>query len=130
MNRKNEQLAASIRRVLGELIGRGLSDPRIKGLVSITEVQLVAKGRVADVHISVLPATEEALSLKGLRHAAIHLRGKVGDVLGLRVCPELKFVLDSSLKTQADILGAIREAVEDSPESSSFTAENGDQQER
>ncbi len=111
MNRKTEQLASSLRRVLGELIGRGLSDPRIQGLVSVTGVQLVAKGRTAEVGVSVLPAEHGPLALQGLNSAAAHLRSKVGDVLRLRVCPEIRFVLDDSLKNQADVLGAIREAV-------------------
>jgi ribosome-binding factor A len=130
MNRKEEQLAASMRRILGELIGRGLSDPRIKGMVSITELQLVAKGRVANVHISVLPQSEGPLSVKGLQNAAKHLRGKVGAALGLRVCPKLKFVLDGSLKSEADILGAIREAVESDTELPPISADSGDEQER
>ena len=111
MNRKEEQLASSIRRVLGDLISRGLSDPRIRGMVSITEVRLVARGRVAEVGVSVLPAENGPMSLRGLSHAAAHLRKKVGQTLRLRLCPEIRFVLDESLKTQADVLGAIQDAV-------------------
>ena len=127
MNRKEEQLASSIRRVLGDLISRGLSDPRIRGMVSITEVRLMDRGRVAEVWVSVLPAEDGPVSLRGLNHAAAHLRKKVGQTLRLRLCPEIRFVLDESLKTQADVLGAIQDAV--ASDARNTETRTGDQQE-
>ena len=52
-------------------------------------------------------------TIQGLRHAARHIQSLVGKELRSRAIPHLSFSLDESLKKQAGVLSAIREAVEE-----------------
>jgi ribosome-binding factor A len=111
MSHRREQLESSLQRALGELIAVGLHDPRIRGLVSVTGVEVSPDNHYATVGISVLPASAQALSIEGLNAAAGHLRAQLGGKLEIRTVPQLRFHADPSLKKQAAILGAIRQAV-------------------
>jgi ribosome-binding factor A len=110
---RREQLASSLQRALGELIAEGLADPRIRGLISVTGVDLSPDNQYADVRISVLPESGQALTVQGLQSAAGHLRAEIGRKLRIRNMPRLRFEADASLKKQAQVLNAIRKAVGD-----------------
>ena len=107
MSHHADQVASVIQRTLQEIISRGLHDPRVRGLVSVTGVRLSEDMSEAVVGISVIPEEHADLTLKGLRHAATHLQSQVGKQASLRRLPRLVFKLDASLKRQADVLAAI-----------------------
>jgi ribosome-binding factor A len=113
MSHRREQLAAELRRQIGQILEQGLSDPRVRGLISVTQVTVVPDGHTAIIQVSVLPAEHAELTLHGLRHAARHISGEVGRRIRVRHMPRLDFRLDESLKTQARVLEAIRDAVGD-----------------
>lgn len=115
MSRRRDQLAAALRRAVQEVLARGLSDPRIAGLVTVTAVTLDEDLRHAVVHVSVYPADKQDLTLHGLRAAAAHVRHQVGEAVRVRQMPELSFRLDPSLKKQAAVLDAIARAAAPRP---------------
>ena len=86
-----------IHRELSDLI-RGLKDPRVQTMLSITRVDTTSDLRYAKVHISVLEESRENEAMKGLRSAGGWLRRELGQKLQLRYTPELVFELDNSLK--------------------------------
>ena len=86
-----------IQRELSDLI-RGLKDPRVQTMLSITRVDTTSDLRYAKVHISVLEKSRENEAMKGLRSAGGWLRRELGQKLQLRYTPELVFELDDSLK--------------------------------
>ena len=86
-----------IQRELSDLI-RGLKDPRVQTMLSITRVDTTSDMRYAKVHISVLEESRENEAMKGLRSAGGWLRRELGQKLQLRYTPELVFELDDSLK--------------------------------
>lgn len=110
MSRRAEQVASTLRRAIQDVIARGLSDPRISGLLTITEVRVSQDLREAIVMVSVLPEERQELALHGLRHAAPHIRREVGEVIRSRQLPTLIFKLDESLKKQAAVIRAIAQA--------------------
>jgi ribosome-binding factor A len=110
MSRRTDQMAATIRGSLQEVIDRGLNDPRISGMITVTGVRITEDVKSAFVDISVLPAERQALTMHGLRAAARHIRRQVGDLVAIRQMPELVFRLDESLKKQAGVLDAISKA--------------------
>lgn len=118
MSHRPEQVASVIRRAVQEQIQRGLHDPRVRGLVSITRVTVDDDLSEACIAISVLPAEHEALTLAGLRSAATHLQRRAREGLPLRRMPHLRFVLDDSLKkaAAADAALARASAVEAQPD--------------
>lgn len=113
MSHRREQLAAELRRQIGQILEQGLSDPRVRGLISVTQVTVAPDGHTAIIQVSVLPAEHAELTLHGLRHAARHIGAEVGRRIRVRHMPRLDFRLDESLKTQARVLEAIRDAVGD-----------------
>ena len=113
MSHRREQLERTLQRIIGKLITAGLADPRISGLISVTGVSVSPDLRNATVKVSVMPEARQRASIQGLRHAAGHIQSLVGKELRSRSIPHLYFQLDESLKKQADVLTAIRQAVEE-----------------
>lgn len=110
MSRKTEQLASTLQRALQEVIARGLNDPRISGLITITSVRISPDLREAVVMVSVLPEERQELVVHGLKHAAPHIRREIGESIRSRQLPTLHFRLDESLKKQAAVIRAISQA--------------------
>jgi ribosome-binding factor A len=110
MNRHLEQLAAEVRSAVQQAIDRGLADPRISGMITITSCRVSADGKSAYLDVSILPAEKQDLTMHGLKSAAAHLRHQIGKVVRTRQIPGLVFRLDETLKKQADVLEAISRA--------------------
>ncbi|MHC4217063.1 MAG: 30S ribosome-binding factor RbfA [Planctomycetota bacterium] len=113
MTHRPDQVASLIQRAVQAVIGRGLSDPRIRGLVSVTKVRVDQALSQADVFVSVLPAEHADLTLKGLHHAAPRIQSQIGKVIQLRRVPRIIFHLDESIKKQAEFDAALAEARDD-----------------
>jgi ribosome-binding factor A len=107
MSRRTEKVAAAMQRGLQDLLARGLQDPRVKGLVTITRVRVTDDLTTAFVSVSVLPAEDEPLTLHGLRAAAGFIRRRLGELVPLRKLPALDFQLDHSIKREAEVLAAL-----------------------
>ncbi|HZW08648.1 MAG TPA: 30S ribosome-binding factor RbfA [Phycisphaerales bacterium] len=107
MSRRTDKVAAALQRALQDLLVRGLQDPRIKGLVTVTKVRVTEDLTTAFVSVSVLPAEDEPLTLHGLRAAAAFIRRELGEVVPMRKLPALDFQLDRSIKREAEVLAAL-----------------------
>ena len=107
MSRRTEQLASTIQFQLQMLLARGLSDPRVKGLITITGVRVTEDLTTAFVSVSVLPAEQQTLTMHGLRAAAAFLRRELGEKVAIRKLPTLSFQLDESIKREAEVLAAL-----------------------
>lgn len=108
--RRPQQLAAILREAIQARIDRGLADPRVQGMITVTGVQVAQDLKTATVLVSVMPHTRQDLTLHGLASAARHIRRDVGDEVSLHQMPELIFKLDHSLEKQAGVLEAIARA--------------------
>ena len=82
---------------------RGLKDPRVQQMLSITAVDTAADLRTAKVYVSVFDKEKSAEVLKGLKSAAGYLRRHIGAALQLRHTPELIFIEDHSIENGARI---------------------------
>ena len=107
MSRHTEQLASTIQRDLQNLLVRGLQDPRVKGLITVTGVRVTDDLTAAIVTVSVLPAEQQDLTMHGLRAAAGFLRRELGKTVQTRRLPALQFQVDESIKRGAEVLAAI-----------------------
>src|SRR5688572_19207897 len=108
MSIRTDKIASVIRHAVQDVISRGLGDPRIRGLVSITHVDVTADLSEAKVHVSVLPAKHEDLTMHGLQDAAGHIQHEIAPAITSRRLPKLRFVKDDSLKKQAQLDAALR----------------------
>ena len=97
-----------IQRELASLI-RIMKDPRVSGMVSITEVDTTGDLRWCKVYISVFDKKNEKSVMQGLRSAAGWLRHELGESLNLRYTPELVFEPDDSILRGARITKIINE---------------------
>lgn len=91
-----------IQKELSELI-RGLKDPRVQGLISVTGVDTTSDLRYAKVYISVLDKSTSSQVIKGLKSAGGYLRREIGHRLQLRYTPELVFEEDVAMERGARI---------------------------
>jgi ribosome-binding factor A len=113
-----DRIGSLIGRIVQERLVRGFADPRIRGLVSITGVEVAPDLRSAVIRISVLPDRYGPRTLAGLRSVAGLLRRVVRDETSLRRVPEFEFRLDDSLKRAAALDDAIRAGLSSADEGS------------
>lgn len=105
----------AVREVLGDVLQRGeLKDPRI-GFATITGVRTSNDLSHATVLVSVLRMADEEHgpeeTIAGLRSAVGFLQRRVGQELGLKSTPVLKFELDETI----DRAMRIQEILDDPP---------------
>ncbi len=110
MSHRIEQIESTLRKALAQVLQRRISDPRIRGLVSITEVDVSPDMKQAKVLVSVLPEEYAKRTVAGLRAADRHIGAEVKKLVALRIVPHLRFELDPSLKKAEAIYEAIDQA--------------------
>ncbi len=102
--RRPDRVAEGIRTEVATFLRDGVKDPRVRGMVTVTGVDVTRDLRHAKVFVSVMGTDEErAATFEGLASVATHLRGSVGRALRLRVAPEIKFTADESVSHAARI---------------------------
>ena len=111
MSHRHLQVGATLQRAVQTVLTRGLSDPRVRGLITVTRVEVAEDLRDATVFISVVPEEHEDLTMHGLRSAAVHIRHHAGEMIEMRSLPRLHFKADRAIKAQASIIAAINKAV-------------------
>jgi len=107
---RHEQLASTVRRELERVLARGFSDPRIKGRIAITGVEVTRDLRLAKVRVSVLPPEHADLTMHGLRSAAGYLRNQIKKRIASRVMPRLELQPDESLARQREVYDLLAKA--------------------
>lgn len=115
MSQRTDQLASVIRAAVQAVLSRGLGDPRVRGLISVTRVDVALDLAQAKVYVSVLPAEQAPLAMHGLRSAAGHIQSEIARDVVARRMPRLSFSLDDSLKKQAMIDQVIAQTQTASP---------------
>ena len=103
-NRRPDRVAEAIREEVAGFLADGVKDPRVRGLVTVTGVDLTRDLRHAKIFVSIMGTeAERAETLEGLSAVAAHLRGRVGRALRLRVAPDISFRSDPSVAHAARI---------------------------
>ena len=97
-----------VQRELSALIPT-VKDPRVRGMISVTAVDVTPDLKYAKIFISVLDKGDSGQVLMGLKSAAGYLRRELGGRLNLRHTPELSFVQDDSMAKGAKILEMLRD---------------------
>ena len=100
------RLGEEIRRIISELLIRGLKDPRLSAMISITAVEVTSDGSYATVFVSVLgPSSDEEKAeeqqkeiLAALGRAKGFIRREIGRQIKLRHVPDLIFKIDKSME--------------------------------
>lgn len=109
MRIRPEKVAHLMRREVADILERKLRDPRVTARVSVTDVEITHDLSFAKIFVMVSGDAEERdRSLEGLQRAAGFVRHELGDRLGLREVPEIRFVYDDSLDRGARVDDLLR----------------------
>ena len=101
---RSGMIAEELKKELSDIIRNDMNDPRVKGLVSVTHVEVSRDISVATVFLSCLGDESEQVDLlKAVKQAKGYLRRELAKRLKLRSVPELNFKGDISIRTGARI---------------------------
>jgi len=114
MSRRIDRVNELLRLEISQVLARQIKDPRLSGVITITEVKTTPDLRNALVLLSVMGDQEAKKSaLAGIESAAKFLRRELRGRLTLRYVPFLRFALDDSLE-HADRLMSIMNQIQES----------------
>lgn len=111
-SRRQHKIARVIKESVSKTVLTGLSDPRINGLISVTEVDVSPDMKNATVYLSILTPDNRGQDtvFEAIRHAAGHIQHQLGNDLTGRCCPQLQFKQDQKVKKTLETLRLIEEA--------------------
>jgi ribosome-binding factor A len=96
--RRVERVNGVLREEISGLIASQLNDPRLRGIISITQVRATSDLRSARVYVSVMGSEEvRQQALSGIQSSASYLRRELRSRVSLRYVPFLTFVLDDAM---------------------------------
>jgi ribosome-binding factor A len=116
---RTRRIAEQIQRELADILRSELKDPRVTGMVTITEVEVSSDQSHAKVFFTVLgddAKIEE--TAEGLKRAGGFLRTQLAHRMKLRTVPQLEFKYDPSIERGMRLSRLIDEAVSDSQKGS------------
>ena len=100
MRRRAQQISSTLQRELQKVMARGFNDPRIRGLITITKVELTDDLKNAKAYISVLPEERAELTMHGIKAATKRIRRDVMERIHMKEMPSLRFVYDHGMRDQ------------------------------
>jgi ribosome-binding factor A len=110
MSHRLQRVSELIRAEVSDLLLRGIRDPRVTGLVTVTSVEVTRDLTRARVYVSVLGAEEQQVqALRGLQSARPFVRREVARRLKLRASPAIEFFLDHSIEHGSRLLALMKE---------------------
>jgi ribosome-binding factor A len=108
MSQRTRKVESQLKEITGEEVA-ALSDPRIRGLVTVTGVRVSPDLAHATVYYSVLAGEDADAAHEGLQSAAGRIQGAVGGQTRLKRTPRLHFEPDAVVESATRIEAALRE---------------------
>ncbi len=104
MRIRPERVAERIKREAADILENQLRDPRVSGMVSVTDVEVTQDLSFARIFVSVLESAAPADEvIQALHKAAPFVRRQLAARLELREMPEIRFVRDDSMERGARV---------------------------
>lgn len=128
-----KRMADQVQRELSDLIRQELKDPRLGGLVTISNVKVSPDMGYAEIYVTVMgrelsdddqTAQAHKESLEVLNGAAGFLRVELGRRIKTRITPRLRFHYDTVTAHGNYMMDLIAKAVHDLPEASDASADD------
>jgi len=105
-----EGIGKEIMRVISKVLLEEVKNPKIKGLVSVTEVDVTEDLKFADTYFSILPPLnidekqyDHEEILEALNEIKGFLRKRVAEEVDIRYTPEIRVKLDNSMENAMKI---------------------------
>jgi ribosome-binding factor A len=112
MSGRTRKVESQLKEIVGEEVAT-LSDPRIRGLVTVTEVRVSPDLSTATVFYSVLSDDDLEGAREGLQSAAGRIQGVVGAQMRLKRTPRLRFEPDPVVENVDRIEAALKDIREE-----------------
>ena len=111
---KNTRINGEVQKELSNIIRGGIKDPRIHPLTSVVAVEVAPDLKTCKAWISVLGDEKaQADTLEGLKSAEGYIRRQLAHTVNLRNTPQIRFILDQSIKYGVHMSKLIDDVVED-----------------
>lgn len=115
-NHRHERVGEEIAHEINAMLAGELKDPRLEGMIVVSEVRVQPDMRHARVFISVRGSSrEQEDAIKALDHAQGFIRSQLVERLQLRRTPELHFTLDHSEEQSERIDQLLKHMRKDKP---------------
>jgi ribosome-binding factor A len=116
MRVRPERVAERIKREAADILENQIRDPRVTGMVSVTDVEVTNDLSYARIYVSVLASSTPVEDvLKVLNSAAVFVRRQLAPRLELREVPQIRFLLDDSLQRGARVDYLLKKIAEGEP---------------
>lgn len=106
--RKLEKLSGTVQLLISDILGKEISDPRLRG-ATVNRVVLSSDGSSARIFYSLIGSEEDERQCREATASALpFIRRRLAALLDTRTVPSLQFVYDSSIREGELVLSAIR----------------------
>jgi ribosome-binding factor A len=117
-NHRHERVGEEIAHEINSMLAGELKDPRLEGMVVVSEVRVQPDMKHARVFVNMRGTSkEQSDAIKALEHASGYIRSEIIERLQLRRLPELHFTLDLSQEHVERIEQLLKEMKKDKPSS-------------
>lgn len=117
-NHRHERVGEEIAHEINAMLAGELKDPRLEGMVVVSEVRVQPDMKHARVFVNMRGSSKEQTdAIKALEHASGYIRSELIERLQLRRLPELHFTLDLSQEHVERIEQLLRDMKKDKPSS-------------
>lgn len=103
MHSRGESIRKILIKELSDIIQHKVKDPRIHGIISVTDVEVSKDYKYAKVYISIFGENEKQDIMDAIEESGSFIRGELGKRIKLRFTPELRFFLDDSAEKARNI---------------------------
>lgn len=95
--KRTDRIAQAILRSLAQVIQLEITDPRLKGFITLSDATVSKDLSHAKIYFTVLN-DDPALAAEVLNTAASYLRTHLAKTMKLRTVPQLRFIYDESIE--------------------------------
>lgn len=108
MSLRNERVRKTLMKEIADILRKEVKDPRISGIVSITDIEISHDNSYAKVYYSVFTTSNDKEKIiEALNENKGKIRYEVGKRIRLRHTPDLSFIEDDSLERGVKITDLI-----------------------
>lgn len=112
-NNKLNRIDEELKKELSHIISYELKNPKVTGLISVTDVKTTPDLKYAKVYVSILNAKNTKETLANLKKSAGFIRTQIAKKVNLRVTPEFVFILDDTMEYGAKIDSILNDIMKD-----------------
>lgn len=122
-----ERVAQQIQKEVAQILQRDLKDPRI-GMVTVSAVEVSRDLAYAKIYISALLQEDEKaeIAVKQLNESAPFVRSVLAKSMRMRVVPNIKFYLDTSVNEGIRMSKLVDEAIATDTKKAKNNTDDGD----